>query len=197
MKKLIEDFWIRCYLGSNESHKMEELVINRAYRDLNRTIHGMKNIQLDISKLHYIKISKKLLESINILMNLEIKNQQEYDELHEKECKKLIQSFDELYKQYNVRLHIGQAQKWINMSIKYFFALGENRHSFQLKNFKYFHIPIDNLIQIELEKNGIEPLKTKWSRIEDYSEYLTYQKKVRKSHPKRIPLELEFELFNS
>lgn len=56
MKNIIEDFWIRCYLGSTNDHKIEELVINRTYRDLNRTIHGMKNIPLDISKQQYINI---------------------------------------------------------------------------------------------------------------------------------------------
>lgn len=164
---------------------------------MNRTIHGMKNIPAEISKLQYSALSKLLLESISKLMNTDFKNHQDFDTLHEQQCNQLIQAFDAAYKKYQMHLYIGQAQKWINMSIKYLFALGESRHSFQIKNLEYFHIPIDNLIQIELHKNGIEPLNTKWSRIEDYSEYLNYQIQVRNLQPKRIPLELEFELFKS
>lgn len=197
MKNIIEDFWIRCYLGSTKDHKIEELVINRAYRDLNRTIHGMKNIPADISKLQYSALSKLLLESISKLMNSDFKNHQDFDTLHEQQCNQLIRAFDAAYKKYQMHLNIGQAQKWINMSIKYFYALGEKRHSFQVKNLNYFHIPIDNIIQERLKEKGLIPLKNKWSRIEVYSEYINYQKQVRDIKPERIPLELEFELFNT
>lgn len=48
MTKTIQDFWIRCYLGSIEHSDYIDLSINRAYRDLNRTIHGMKNINPEL-----------------------------------------------------------------------------------------------------------------------------------------------------
>ena len=110
MEKLIENFWIRCYLGSTQKHSIEELVINRAYRDLNRTIHGMKNIPANISKLQYSILTKPLLELSSNLMNSDFNTPTEFDTLHEQECNRLIQFFDDAYKGYNMHLHIGQAQ---------------------------------------------------------------------------------------
>lgn len=96
----------------------------------------------------------------------------------------------------NYELSIGQAQKWINMTHKYLFALGESRVNGISKNYEFFHIPINNIIQEKLEKEGIEKLKERWSRIKQYSNYLDYQKKVREHFAGQIPLDVEFKLFN-
>ena len=72
MKTIIEDFWIRCYLGSTLNTDFIHLAINRAYRDLNRTIHGMKNINPEESKRNYADASLRLrlLEEIGWHINM-------------------------------------------------------------------------------------------------------------------------------
>lgn len=64
-------------------------------------------------------------------------------------------------------------------------------------NYKYFHIPIDNIIQEELEKYGIPKIKSAWSKIDSYDEYFNYQIIVRQVFKDRIPLDVEFEFFQN
>lgn len=197
MKKVIEDFWIRCYLGSTDGTDLIKLSINRAYRDLNRTIHGMKNVDITKSKNNYVSLSDKVKESTQILLNTKFKNQVDFDLEHEKQCLALIEEFKTLYSSENLKFQIGQSQKWINMTLKYLYALGKDRHRLSLDNYQYFHIPIDNIIQEELHQEySISPLKSKWSRIESYQEYLDFQLMVREKIKGRIPMDIEFELFN-
>ena len=59
----------------------------------------------------------------------------------------------ESYVQY--RFFQVQAQKWINMSMKYLYALGDERVPGISKNYEYFHIPIDNIILNELKSKNI------------------------------------------
>jgi hypothetical protein len=197
MKKVIEDFWIRCYLGSTNGTDLIKLSISRAYRDLNRTIHGMKNVEFEKSKNNYATLSEKVRNSALVLLNTQFKNQAEFDLEHEKQCHELMYVFDKLYSSENLIFHVGQSQKWINMTLKYLYALGKERHQLSLDNYKYFHIPIDNIIQEELnKKHTIKPLNSKWSRIETYQEYIDYQIKVRDKFEGKIPMDVEFELFN-
>ncbi len=197
MKKEIEDFWIRCYLGSTNGTDLIKLSISRAYRDLNRTIHGMKNVEIEKSKNNYAALSEMVRNSALVLLNTQFKNQAEFDLEHEKQCHELINVFNKLYSSENLIFHVGQSQKWINMTLKYLYALGKERHQLSLDNYKYFHIPIDNIIQEELRrKYSIAPLKSKWSRINSYQEYLAYQIKVRNKFEDKIPMDVEFELFN-
>lgn len=197
MKKEIEDFWIRCYLGSTNGTDLIKLSISRAYRDLNRTIHGMKNVEIEKSKNNYIALSDKVRNSALILLNTQFKNPSDFDLEHERQCHALIDVFNKLYSSEKLNLQTGQSQKWINMTLKYLYALGNDRHQLCLDNYKFFHIPIDNIIQEELRrKYSIAPLKSKWSRINSYQEYLAYQIKVRNKFEGKIPMDVEFELFN-
>jgi hypothetical protein len=96
----------------------------------------------------------------------------------------------------NHKLFIGQAQKWINMTLKYLFALGENRIKGISKNYIYFHFPLDNIIQDKLVKLGIPKFKVSWSRIDNYVEYLNYQCLVRTKFAGQILMDVEFRLYN-
>lgn len=197
MKTTIEDFWIRCYLGSKEHSDYIDLSINRAYRDLNRTIHGMKNINPEESKRNYAKLSQTVNKSVRNLLDSNINDQNEFDKKHEEECNILIQKFKQLYSDSeDLKFHIGQAQKWINMTLKYLYAIGTERHQLSLDNYYLFHIPIDNIIQEKLKEKEIIPLKVNWSRLNSYIEYIDYQNQVRTVFKGLIPMDVEFELFN-
>jgi DNA polymerase-3 subunit alpha len=69
--------------------------------------------------------------------------------------------------------YYGQAQKWINMCLKYLSMLD---HSLVENHYEYFHVPIDNYI---VDTTGIK-LYVAWSRLDDYNEYLKFQKSFRR-----------------
>ncbi|RKY91041.1 MAG: hypothetical protein DRQ13_11910, partial [Ignavibacteriae bacterium] len=122
-----------------------------------------------------------------------INSQKEFDNWHFQKCKKLKSEFLKIYK---FKITFGQSQKWINMTMKYLFALGEKRIKNIETNYEYFHIPIDNIVQNELAKIGIPKFKMAWSKLDSYEEYLDYQKKVRGLIKNQIPMDFEFKLFN-
>lgn len=184
----IENFWIRCYL--NPTINLTEAAIDRAYRDFNRTLHGIGKVQTkDIQG----DLKNAIIKIVSELLTTNFNNQRDFDIWHETKCENLVKAYKDLA---NHKLYIGQAQKWINMSLKYLFALGDNRIKDISKNYKYFHFPIDNIIQDKLVKQNIPRLKISWSRIDNYADYLNYQERVRTKFSGQIPLDVEFKLFN-
>ncbi|NOU46120.1 MAG: hypothetical protein HOO86_03555 [Bacteroidales bacterium] len=187
-QKDLENFWIRCYLSP--STDLENAAIDRAYLDFNRTLHGIGKEQSD-DKLNDLKsVMKKIVLE---LLTMTFKNQDDFDRWHETKCAELVKAFQDIS---NHPLYIGQAQKWINMTLKYLFALGENRIKGISRNYEYFHFPIDNIIQEKLVKRGIPKIDIPWSRINNYGKYLKYQCLVREKFAGQIPIEVEFRLFN-
>lgn len=84
--------------------------VSGAYMDLRRTITGFaKNKNHD----KILEKSKELLfKEIESMLNRNILIQSEFDEWHKLCCEKLIKVFE------NQKFYYGQAQKWINMSLK-------------------------------------------------------------------------------
>ncbi len=120
-------------------------------------------------------------------------NQDSFDIWHKESCDKLTTEFKKII---NYELFFGQAQKWINMTLKYLFAIGDEKINRIDRNYKYFHIPLDNIIQDKLIPFNIAKISLKWSRINDYSIYMEYQYKVRRIFVGQIPMDIEFRLFN-
>jgi len=184
----IENFWIRCYL--NPTTNLTEAAIDRAYRDFNRTLHGIGEEQ---TKDKQNELKSAIIKIVSELLNKTFNNQDDFDRWHEIKCAELVKAYKDIS---NHKLFIGQAQKWINMTLKYLFALGENRIKGISKNYIYFHFPIDNIIQDKFVKLGIPKFKISWSRIDNYVEYLNYQCHVRAKFAGQIPMNVEFRLFN-
>ena len=197
-----ENFWIKVYM-KQQDNSFEALVkasIWRAYRDFSRTLHGLTKLkfskdEVDEKRKEFEKILFDIVHEVRSLK--EFSSQDEFDKWHEEKCKLLKENFREIMKYENI--YIGQCQKWINMTLKYLFMLGENRISGIETNYRFFHVPIDNIIQDEfLEKYQIAKLEKPWSRTEDYDKYLNYQKEIRqKIGGSEIPLQLEIKLFNN
>ena len=82
------------------------------------------------------------------------------------------------------------------MTLKYLFAIGPNVIDGIDRNYEFFHIPIDNIIQDKLSIRGINRINSRWSRIDSYQTYLQYQIRVRNTFAGQIPLDVEFRLFN-
>lgn len=184
----IENFWIRVYLGSSQD--FVNSAIKRAYLDFSRTKHKYSEKN---SPETYETLKSCMRSIVSEVLTLNFDTQDEFDIWHKQSCDHLINTY---FQRADFTLHYGQAQKWINMTLKYLYALGETRVSGISNNYQWFHIPVDNIIQEKLSKSNIILFKTPWSRIKDYDKYLDYQKEVRNFCGSSIPMDLEFALFN-
>ena len=152
-----------------------------AYRDMCRTIHGFsKNPNHD--KI-FATCEEVIYDGIKKLLKWEdINNQEKFDKWHEFTCKRLITFSTEI-------LSYGQAQKWINMTLKYL-SMFDHKQTERL--YEYFHVPIDNYII----KATNYKFSTAWSRINSYKEYIDFQKWFRNKYD-GIPLDMEFKMWIS
>jgi hypothetical protein len=180
--ELKEDFYIRVYFNIAEGYEIAG--IKRAYLDFNRTL-PLKDKNQDNRNIMRKETELFLKTELLGLVLLDFENQEEYDSVHKELCLNLIRKWDEL--------SVGKAQKWINMTLKYWLLFGENRIKGIEKNARFFHIPIDNLIQ----KNMFGEKSPKpWSRINNYDDYFEYQLKHRAKNEVNPPIICEFKVFN-
>ncbi len=190
-------FMLRLYFGPGENSL--ELTIKRAYGDFSRTQHGLsgnKNkeeirdscIELLLSEIPKLKeLPKNKDEKIKYLA---------FDTWHRRLCDSLVEIYRS--KGFN-HFRLGQAQKWVNMALKYIF-LFPGLAGIYAQIYPFCHIPIDNIILKALEEEKIESLlgsSDSWSRITSYKAYLEYQNKVRVHFSDSSPLAAEFHLWQS
>lgn len=174
--KLREETYIRFCFGIEENFEMAG--IRKAYLDFCRTLPNE-----DDRTNNKIIAEKYLLEELKKIINKDISSFLEFDIEHEKIIKTLIYHWE--------KLKIGHAQKWVNMTLKYWLLLGEGRIPNIEKNANFFHIPIDGITLREITKKETNPA---WSKINCYIKYLELQKTYRKD--KKTPILNEFFLFN-
>jgi hypothetical protein len=98
------------------------------------------------------------------------------------------------YREHGHEMFIGQAQKWINMSLKYIFTVGDERIPGFQAIYPFCHIPLDSILVRRFRPYGAPALPNRWSRIDDYEQYLKYQHWVRQRFT-RLPLDIEFLLW--
>ncbi len=114
-------------------------------------------------------------------------------------CDRLI----ELYAKHDYELFVGQAQKWLNMTLKYIYVIGDLTNDHQLSEYECFyklgHVPLDRIIikifKEYTDRNPPRLTTDSWSRLTDYDEYLSYQKWIRDSFQGSPPLAVEFHLW--
>lgn len=158
----------------------------RAYRDFNRTLRFYdKNTETRLSLRQ--RATDILRQQISLLDSGTVGTQCEFDQWHRETCEKIRQ----IYKEEELDFFRGQAQKWLNMTIKYLYIVGSNDFA---GVFRFCHVPIDNFIfQIAEKELGIPRPKTAWSRWDDYNEYIAYQKDLRSRIIGYDPLRWEFK----
>lgn len=70
----------------------------------------------------------------------------------------------------------GQAQKWVNMSLKYLYVMGfDDMSHFE----QVIHVPVDSLIIDAANDLGVRWPSTSWSKLDNYHKYLAFQKRLR------------------
>ena len=150
-----------------------------AYRDLCRTIRGFSK-----HKNHdeiFKNCEEVIYGEISSLLKMSSMDQEHFDKWHEFACKRLICFSEDV-------LTYGQAQKWINMTLKY---LSMFDHKVTEKTYEFYHVPIDNYI---LKSTKYKEFDTAWSKITSYDKYLKFQKWFRETYD-GIPLDVEFNMW--
>lgn len=199
-----QDFLLSMYFGFGNDDVVR--ACGAAYLDLSRTVHGIGGAPKveagdeadanDVGKPRAkIEGQRVLIDSLKALPdNPSVVDQESFDQWHETQCKSLCDAFA---KNGYGKFTIGQAQKWLNMSIKYIFLFGEGRLPGYARFYRYAHVPIDNVVlQAEIFQNVVSNsglCLTPWSRIDNYSKvYLPFQQKFRAAFPCCSPLAVEF-----
>lgn len=179
--KLRNDFFIRLIFDTSNGFYFAG--IKKAYRDFSRTL---KIKDRSLHPTRKAECEAILLERLKLVITTHYATQEDFDKQHYTLCNLLILAWSELT--------YGQAQKWINMTLKYWLLLGEPRIPSIDKNANFFHIPIDSYVQIGMF-NEIKPKP--WSKINNYADYFEYQKSHRKKlNYQNSPIIDEFEFFN-
>lgn len=155
-----------------------EAAIRTSYRDLCRTIRGFASH----SEHDYIYgiCMQTIYDDVTKLLKYKKMNQDIFDQWHRISCKMLVE--------YSTKvLTYGQAQKWINMTLK---NLSMLNHKMVEQTYEFYHIPIDNYI---LDATKYE-LGCAWSKLNNYEKYLEFQKWFRSNY-EGIPLDVEFKMW--
>ena len=183
-----ENYLIYLYFG--EDSDLIGACMQRAYRDFNRTLHGfgrLKNKKEIYKKAE--SILRDCLENLKSSISDECSDKA-FDNWHQETCNSLISVFAK----NGHYLYVGQAQKWINMTLKYIFTVGEKRITGFTSVYPHCHIPLDNILLEKLATYDFPRLSSAWSRLDSYAEYLEKQKWVRQRFS-LIPMDLEFQLW--
>lgn len=158
IKKLSTDFLLCCYFG--ESKNLLDAAVNRAYIDMAaHTLRGFKDNDLKW-KCRWeatIAIKRSIIEYPC--------DKGDFNEWHEYVISQIERKYDPKVLSY------GQAQKWLNMTIKYLFVLGKviGYKDARLDNFVNFlsktspddyFVPVDSYV---LKGAGIDKECSSWS----------------------------------
>lgn len=168
--------------------------VARAYLDLSRTAHGIsKEAGANQLKRDAHLLAKSLLtEAIGTTKPW---TPSAFDRWHEAACSQVCAHYR--VGRYPM-FRVGQAQKWLNMSIKYALSLSalEMLHVVNLRALRRVaHVPLDNIVIEALRSFNAPRLRCPWSRIADYGEYLRLQHWIRKQFKESLPLDVEFHIW--
>lgn len=199
-----------------QSKKVPYICAKRAYLDLARTVKyryssselkemkSKKSSKEDKDKAtNFIDSKNELIKNIceNILSTIETKEGEisfknsDFDDWHKAKCEEIINFMNNSIDKSNTKIlkkkekfTIGQAQKWVNMTLKYLWLL--NALPTGIKP-EYLHVPIDSyIIEIAYDnKNKFENAlglleekpKKSWSELSKYKKYFEIQEAIREA----------------
>ena len=192
---MVLEFLKYAYFNITKGDSMNDILrkcANKAYMDLCRTIR-FKTEDGNIKAEYKTKICDMLVNNYDALTDAvksSVDKQTVFDKEHNRICEEIIKTYSEISE-----FTYGQAQKWLNMMLKYVLLIEENS---ALKS--YLHIPVDSYIMqsvgsdnpklkycLKLEcipqKNCTvdkysESTSKPWSKW-DYEEYIAFQNSIR------------------
>jgi len=186
-----EDFLVYLYFGATPNSDHLRCCIDRAYLDFSRTLHGMGKHPASQALRQQISGAIRTIFADVQSAPAALSHQAAFDTWHQATCERLA----ELFRQQGYqRLFVGQAQKWVNMTFKYIFTMGEQRLPGYQPLYSMCHAPLDSILVDKLQPYGAPPLLHRWSRLDNYGDYLAYQLWIRR-HFALVPLDVEFKLW--
>lgn len=138
------EFCKRCMFKSNDD---VDAAIVLAYSDMRRTMHGIKHLK-DAKESMKKEMQSCLRNNIEALSHNMI-NQDKFDRWHfqvsDKLKKIVVETLEKNKEKGKLAFDFtyGQAQKWINMTLKY---LSVFHHSEYESVYEYFHVPLDHYV---------------------------------------------------
>lgn len=170
--KALREFFIFTYFITkeceNNHNDLIQNIIKKAYNDA--TMMGAYNTFIskelyDESYLAYCNATKLIIEEIyNVKVNRS--TQESFDKWYKKTCGKIIGCYDGVNSNKSIFTY-GNAQKWLNMALKYLWLLGALLNDIKENR---LHTPIDSYILQE----AVE-FKGGWSNL--LSRYVLLQRK--------------------
>ncbi|HXC42634.1 MAG TPA: hypothetical protein VNY51_03815 [Candidatus Dormibacteraeota bacterium] len=186
LTKDYEEYLLRLIFGREISLSACATV---AYGDFNRTLKGISKLA-NRDDLH-AKAEKVLVDALAELKG-RLKNrmsQSDFDSWHRRTCDGLVAVYGDRF-----TFHVGQAQKWINMTLKYIFTVGEEHIPGFSPGYALCHAPIDNIVLGELTRYGFDWPSKAWSQF-DYDEYFKCEEWMREKFKPTPLLDVEFVLW--
>lgn len=186
-------------LSINNNETVLHLITTNAYNHdaMWRTLRK-ETADAHIDQNNKATVIEWLYKEIEKLFNSNINTQADFDIWHNTMCQKLTSKINaEVLFGYKP-IHMGKAQKIINMSFKYLSSLdgADNYESY----FNYCHIPLDDNIlkwyYSNIAKNVSQNQYKNWSNLE-YKDYIKIQKDFRNycEGTEYVPLSLEWKIF--
>lgn len=173
----ILDFLKMLYFGITDNPI--ETASRSAYTDMCRTIRFKGKNGDVIRKAVDNLLVEKILELVAIRSSVE------FTQWHHAVCMEIV----DMYISEGIEFYVGQAQKWVNMALKYLYVLNPDVVE---PYYCYLHIPLDNYIMdIAWKQYGVPLLSCAWSRISNYQDYLAYEETLMEVID-TIPLDWEF-----
>ena len=180
-------------------------LVSRAYRDMNRTLRGIGKLDPDIKERVLAEAKACIAAGFDGLKNKvspkePVAVRAEFDAWHSDSCDTLIECYAGLLGGISpIRMTHGQAQKWINMTVKYCWAFGGSELDRLVPWYPAAHVPVDEVIlrAAVAEKIVGECPVSVWSKWDDPDAYQAFQERWRVAAwaRGRTPMELEFELW--
>jgi hypothetical protein len=165
--------------------------VRSAYLDLSRTLAGIATFA-DAEAWHR-SMTALLRGELQALTRRSTWSRDEFDAWHRATTFQFIETARDL----RFRLTVGQAQKWVNMSIKNGIALGERLKPGLSSVYEVAHVALDQIVLEGLKRKKGMPrqlVRGAWSKIDDYEDYMDCQRWIRQNLP-GIPVEEEFRLW--
>lgn len=180
-----DEFLTRLYFGPSEDYLAS--CMDRAYLDFNRTLHGFARHENPEGVR--TAATMRLRNAVLKLADLPGLSQGDFDQWHRESCKALRNHYRSAgFEAFSY----GQAQKWVNMTLKYVYVMGDQRLPGFADALKWAHVPIDNIVLETWAPLGMPKLPVAWSRLDDYKVYEGLQDWVRHKFSPKSALEAEF-----
>lgn len=173
-----KDVWstmVYLYFGATDNYY--KAASSRAYLDFCRTIKFIVSSNEGERAQARTDVDGMIENKLKAIADAVITSQDEYDEWHKELCEEIVGRYAKVC---GDQFCIGQAQKWVNMTVKYLYLIDSGC----VKPITTFaHVPLDNYVftaareHLALSSDSLTP----WSKINDYSVYLNYQIGLRKA----------------